>query len=125
MMPPEKPLIKRQGLLGLGYPGGPAISKKADEYLKKEGQSLTMFPRPMIGSNNYDFSFSGLKTSFNYTVKSKKVAKENVPKLAAEIQEAIVDVLVTKSIRALKRIQTKVIPSLWRSCCKCPSKRKV
>ncbi|MFC1649368.1 tRNA (adenosine(37)-N6)-threonylcarbamoyltransferase complex transferase subunit TsaD [Patescibacteria group bacterium] len=96
-------------LLELPYPGGPSISKEADNFFqspKSEVQNLNMFPRPMMHTKDFDFSFSGLKTSvYNYLqTEHKKVSRD---KLAAEIQEAIADVLVKKSIDALKLINPK------------------
>jgi N6-L-threonylcarbamoyladenine synthase len=80
--------------LGLGYPGGPIIDK-----LAASGQAEIKFPRPMI-AEGYDFSFSGLKTAvINYVRKNPDVLDENV---SASFQEAVVDVLVTKTIRAAK-----------------------
>ena len=80
--------------LGLGYPGGPIIDR-----LATSGQSEISFPRPMIGEG-YDFSFSGLKTAvINYVRKNPDELDENI---AASFQEAVVEVLVTKTIRAAK-----------------------
>ena len=102
-------------LLGLPYPGGPAISAEAEKFFNSsqftDHRSLTMFPRPMIDEDNFDWSFSGLKTSVLRRVKereSRKVKEKlDIPKLAAEIQEAIVDVLVEKTLRAVKKFKPK------------------
>jgi len=93
---------KTARLLGLAYPGGPSISKAAKKYRQTKSSSKnTLFPRPMISEPNFDFSFSGLKTSVqNYTKSQKKI---NVHKTAVEIEEAITDVLVEKSIKAIKK----------------------
>jgi N6-L-threonylcarbamoyladenine synthase len=106
---------KTARLLGLPYPGGPSISESADHYFsrsqKSEVRSLNLFPRPMINSNNFDFSFSGLKTAvLNYTKnikiqENKNLSKSEICKLSAEVQEAIVDVLVSKSINAIKEFK--------------------
>jgi len=101
---------KTARILGLGYPGGPAIAKCAKKYLNKkdnneQSKELNLFPRPMIDSDDFDFSFSGLKTSvLNYV---KETQKHDNDKLAAEVQEAIVDVLVEKSIRAIRKYKPK------------------
>jgi N6-L-threonylcarbamoyladenine synthase len=98
-------------VLGLGYPGGPAISAAAEK-LKTENRKLkTELPRPMINDNNYDFSFSGLKTAVINRVKEqeKKRVKMNVLEMAFEIQEAITDVLVAKTIRAAEKYRVKSI----------------
>jgi N6-L-threonylcarbamoyladenine synthase len=79
--------------LGLGYPGGPAIEKTATT----GDRSAIAFPRSMLDAG-YDFSFSGLKTSvITYVRKHPEV---EVPDVAASFQEAVVDVLVAKTMRA-------------------------
>lgn len=81
-------------LLGLQYPGGPEIEK-----LSKKGDPKAInFPRPMLRDKNYEFSFSGLKTSVLYFRRDNpKVSKEDI---AASFQQAVIDVLVGKTIRA-------------------------
>lgn len=92
-------------LLGLSYPGGPSISAEA---VKCSSESLNLFPRPMINSDNFDWSFSGLKTSVSNYVKSNPAScKLKLPELASEVQEAIVEVLVTKSVRAIIKYKPK------------------
>jgi len=91
---------KTAKLLGLGYPGGPALARLAEE---GNAQAIHL-PRPMLHSGNLDFSFSGLKTAVLTRLKSAQaqaVASETfTADLAAATQEAIVDVLVAKSISA-------------------------
>jgi N6-L-threonylcarbamoyladenine synthase len=98
---------KTAKLLGLGYPGGPALAKLAEQG-SPAGIAL---PRPMQHSQNLDFSFSGLKTAVMIRLKealSQPVLPENLhANLAAATQEAIVDVLVSKSIAALKQTGLK------------------
>ena len=97
-------------LLRLGYPGGPAISKKATKFRPKADQPRAgnfQLPRPMINHKNYDFSFSGLKTAVLYTLKDMK--KINVPEMCAEVQQAIIDVLIAKTLRAAKEYKAKTI----------------
>ncbi len=89
-------------LLGLGYPGGPEISKQAEK-CKKSNIDLT---RPMINHKNYDFSFSGLKTAVLYKTKKQKV---NIPEMAKETQQAIIDVLISKTMKAAKECKAKTI----------------
>lgn len=89
-------------LLELPYPGGPAIAKLADRYLQKKNIKLDMFPRPMIDTADLDMSFSGLKTAVMYKIKKMRNLKAYKNRLAAEIQEAIVDVLICKSIKAIR-----------------------
>lgn len=96
---------KTARILGLPYPGGPAIEKEAEKFLKKSSQKLNLFPRPLKGRGGFDFSFSGLKTAvINYIKKQKKIDKEF---LAAQIQEAIVDSLVERTFNALKKFPAK------------------
>jgi N6-L-threonylcarbamoyladenine synthase len=96
---------KTAKLLGLPYPGGPALSRLAERGTK----DAVRLPRPMIASGNLDFSFSGLKTAV--LTQARKDAGGASPALlpdarkadyALEIQSAIVDVLVAKSLAALQ-----------------------
>jgi N6-L-threonylcarbamoyladenine synthase len=114
-------------ILGLGYPGGPAISRHAEKWKSKitsiKSRTNSKFqipkielPRPMINSKNFDFSFSGLKTAVLYLVRDlkKKLGKNKLPKelisqIAAEAQQAIVDVLVSKTIRAAQEYEVRSI----------------
>lgn len=89
---------KTARLIGLPYPGGPSIAEAAARF---SGQTLDLFPRPMINEDTIDTSFSGLKTAvFSYT---KKNNDYDTSQIAAEIQEAIVDTLVAKSIKAVDK----------------------
>ena len=87
--------------LGLGYPGGPAI-----DALSVQGDPEAIrFPRPMAGDGTYDFSFSGLKTAVvNHVRKHPDVS---TPDVAAAFQEAVVDVLVTKTQAAAREVGAK------------------
>lgn len=87
-------------LLDLGYPGGPIIDK-----LAKEGNPTAFdFPRGMMHSDDFDFSFSGLKTAVLYTVqKDERVtSEEQLPNVTASFVQAVVDVLVAKVMRAVE-----------------------
>ncbi len=103
-------------ILGLGYPGGPAISAVAEKLQTTNYSLQTNLPRPMISSKNFDFSFSGLKTAVLYLDRDlkKKLGKNKLPRelisqIAAEAQQAIVDVLVTKTIKAAQKYGAKSI----------------
>jgi len=87
--------------LNIGFPGGPIIDKMA----KKGNAKAFDFPRPMLNKNNDDFSFSGLKTAVLTTVKDlqKKEKEIFIPDIAASFQQAVVDVLVKKTMRAAVR----------------------
>lgn len=90
---------KSAQLLGLGYPGGPAIAA-----LAATGQpGRYTLPRPMLKSDALDFSFSGLKTAVLTAVRNAPPDAQGRADLAAELQAAIADVLVTKSMAALAR----------------------
>jgi len=91
---------KTATLLGLGYPGGPALAKLAEA----GDASRYEFPRPMIASGDLDFSFSGLKTSVLTRVRAMGTPGDRErADLAASFQAAIVDVLAAKCLRALER----------------------
>ena len=90
---------KTAQLLGLGYPGGAALSKLAEK-----GLNHFELPRPLLHSNGLDFSFSGLKTAVLYLVrKQKKLTKEIKADIAYAFEDSITDVLVKKTIQALKQ----------------------
>lgn len=100
---------KTARILGLPYPGGPAIAAEAAKFQMTNDKLQIKLPRPMIDEQNFDFSFSGLKTAV-----IKEVSKvSNVPKvskaIAYEVQEAITDVLVAKTLRAVKKYK---VPTL-------------
>jgi N6-L-threonylcarbamoyladenine synthase len=98
---------KTARLLGLPYPGGPSISKEADKYLKDNiGRSFSRFPRPMIEKDNFDWSFSGLKTAVLREF-DESSDERVVSCFSAEVQEAIVDVLVKKTIKAINKFKPK------------------
>ena len=94
---------KTAKLLGFNYPGGPEIEK----YALKGNSSGIEFPRPMINSPDLNFSFSGLKTAVLYEVKRLKTEKKfnNQTKydIALAFQDAAIDCLVKKSIKAMRR----------------------
>jgi len=88
---------KVASLLGLGYPGGPAI-----ERLAREGDPTRFaFPRPMI-AEGFEFSFSGLKTAVLHAVRASNNLERDRPHIARAFQDAVLDVLVTKLERAVR-----------------------
>ncbi len=90
---------KSAKLLGLGYPGGPALAK-----LAAQGRSgIYKLPRPMMHSGDLEFSFSGLKTAVLTLVKQCDAAPQTRANIACAVQEAIVDVLAHKSRMALEK----------------------
>lgn len=107
-------LDKTARILGLLYPGGPEIAKIAKSASKNSKLQINL-PRPMIYTKDYDFSFSGLKTAvlYDYKKRSKKIreSKEYIGLMAKEIQQSIIDVLVKKTVTAVKdyKIQSVII----------------
>jgi N6-L-threonylcarbamoyladenine synthase len=99
---------KTAKLLGLGYPGGPALAKLAEQ---GDSERITL-PRPMLHSQNLDFSFSGLKTAVLTRLRDAQAPDGSLDEtmqadLAAATQAAIVDVLVAKSVAALEQTGLK------------------
>ena len=95
-------------MLGLPYPGGPAI----DALAKQGNRQAVSFPRPQLHSGDFTFSFSGLKTSLLYFLKKTKTSQNTqlpVADIAASYQEAIVDVLIEKLCRAANQYGAKAI----------------
>ena len=93
---------KTAKLLGLGYPGGPALAKLADE----GDETAYDLPRPMVTKPGFDFSFSGLKTAVMLEVRKAEAQGEldaRKADLAASFQRAAVDTLVTRSLQAARK----------------------
>ncbi len=93
-------------VVGVGYPGGPIIDKMA-----KSGKPVYPLPHVHLGKNSYDFSFSGLKSAVinlhhKYVQNNEEINKYD---LAASFQDAVVDVLCEKTIRAAKEFNVKQI----------------
>ncbi|OIO52818.1 tRNA (adenosine(37)-N6)-threonylcarbamoyltransferase complex transferase subunit TsaD [Candidatus Uhrbacteria bacterium CG_4_10_14_0_8_um_filter_58_22] len=99
---------KTAKLMGLGYPGGPAISRAA---VNGNPQAYD-FPRPMSGTDDFNFSFSGLKTSVRYFIE-KNVERLSDPQfvadLSASVEQAIVDVLVLKTVWAAEACGSRTV----------------
>jgi len=93
--------------LGLGFPGGRII----DELAQEGDPNAIDFPRPMLHSGNYQFSFSGIKTSVRYYIEKTKKNGMNtrIEDIAASFQAAVVDVLVAKTIEAAKTNNSRSI----------------
>jgi N6-L-threonylcarbamoyladenine synthase len=115
---------KSARVLGLGYPGGPAIAKRASQWksqiLNSKSQTNSKskiqnvkLPRPMKYSDDYDFSFSGLKTAVLYDYRSRdketQQNKEYITLMAKEVEESITDVLIFKLEKAVKEYNAKTV----------------
>jgi N6-L-threonylcarbamoyladenine synthase len=101
---------KVASLLGLGFPGGPAVEREA----AAGNPRAYRFPRSLLHEDRLDFSFSGLKTAVLYTVGGQNNPRPAPPPagafradVAASFQQAVVDVLVSRSRQALQRTQSK------------------
>ncbi len=92
-------------MLGLPYPGGPEIDRLA----RGGNPAAYHFPRSMIDSQNDEFSFSGLKTAMLYTLRKINNPKSQMENLCASFQEAVVEVLVTKTLRATRRLEQRLV----------------
>ena len=102
---------KTARILGLGYPGGPAIAAAAAQI--QNSKIKIALPRPMLHTKDYDFSFSGLKTAVLYDYQARpekeRESEEYIQGMACEIQQAIIDVLVHKTMHAAKEFKAKSI----------------
>jgi len=100
-------------LLGLGYPAGPLVEKKAARFDPQDNPFQTNLPRPMIDHPGYDFSFSGLKTAALYHHQKQeektKQSEKYIEAISAELQQAIIDVLIAKTMKAAEERPVKSI----------------
>ena len=87
-------------LLGLSYPGGQEIEKKA----KKGDENFFKLPQPLISEDNSNFSFSGLKTSVNLIIKKNKINKNFINNMSASFQKCIADILSLKLDKTIKKL---------------------
>lgn len=97
-------------LLGMGYPGGPHIDRLA----QRGNPDAYVFPRGLAGDGSYDFSFSGLKTAVRYHVRDAErdtgpLTDDDRANICASVQRAIVDVLVTKTMRAASEHHVRAV----------------
>ncbi|USN87629.1 MAG: tRNA (adenosine(37)-N6)-threonylcarbamoyltransferase complex transferase subunit TsaD [Candidatus Nomurabacteria bacterium] len=94
-------------LLGLDYPGGPIISRLAEEAHKEQLPPFTDLPRPMLHSGDLDFSFSGLKTAVLYATKDRELTDDNKKALARDFEDAVIEVLIKKVTQAIEKYSVK------------------
>lgn len=95
-------------MLDLPYPGGPAISKLAEmkrtslESRSYQGEEEIEFPRPMLHSKDFNFSFSGLKTAILYYIRDNPIKnEEDKMAIAKEFEDAAIEVIIKKTVRAI------------------------
>src|SRR3989344_6027533 len=100
-------------MLQLPYPGGPQISRLAEQARAENTPKIAKFPRPMIHSDNLNFSFSGLKTSVLYYLRDNfgNNNPSNVEKtdIAREFEDSVVDVLLNKTKKGLDQTGAKTL----------------
>ena len=101
-------------LLGLGYPGGPAIAARAAKFKVESAKLKVALPRPMEKSKNFNFSYSGLKTAVLYLLRDLKGAgivltDDLVDEIAHEFQKAAIEVLIQKTICATGEFKVKSV----------------
>ncbi len=96
---------KTAQLLGLGYPGGPAVAQLAGQGTPGKFK----LPRPMLNSGDFSFSFSGLKTAVLTAVRERPLSAQDKADLAAEFQEAATEVLVTKALAACRQRRLSIL----------------
>lgn len=98
-------------MLNLPYPGGPEISKLAEEARQENKNSEVKLPRPMIHSKDLNFSFSGLKTAVLYLLKKleNNISIEQKKEIAREFEDAVTEVLVSKMTSALEIHEAKTL----------------
>jgi N6-L-threonylcarbamoyladenine synthase len=101
-------------LLGLPYPGGPQISKLAHDARTAHSTPPFILPRPMIKSDDYDFSFSGIKTAVLYALKkiqgkTPELDQEIKKEMSLEFENAVTEVLIAKVKKALEEFEIKTL----------------
>lgn len=100
---------KAAKMLGLDYPGGPIIAKYAQEFRNSKTLSQIILPRPMLNSPDFDFSFSGLKTALLYQLQKDKNWKKRRPEYCFAFEQAIIETLIHKTIKAAAKYSPKSI----------------
>lgn len=96
-------------LVGLGYPGGPAVSKNAALARKEKLEPFAKLPTPMLNSNDLDFSFSGLKTAVRYAVADKTLSSQEIAALCRDFEDVVSTVLLKKTHAAIVQTGAKTL----------------
>lgn len=94
-------------MLGLPYPGGPEISRLAEEARVASMEPQLALPRPMLTSSDTDFSFSGLKTAVRHALMNRELTDEYRREVALDFENAVTEVLVAKTRRALEELDAQ------------------
>lgn len=89
-------------MLGLQYPGGPEIAKRAEKARKENLPEFIKLPTPMLHSGDLDFSFSGLKTAVRYGIEGKELSESDICAIARDFEDAVTTVLIKKSLAAVE-----------------------
>ena len=97
-------------LMGLPYPGGPEIGRRASE-ARAAGLHpyKDKLPRPMIGTDDYDFSFSGLKTAVRYAIDNREMTEEEKNALSRDFEDAVTEVLLKKTTKAIDNFDAQTL----------------
>lgn len=100
-------------MLGLPYPGGPHISKLAEEERKNKKTYDFVLPRPMLHAKNFNFSFSGLKTAVLYLVRDlggiEKISEKTKSQIALEFENSAIECLAYKTKEAIEKYKIKTL----------------
>ena len=96
-------------LIGIPYPGGPEVAKRAEQARKAKLPEYTKLPSPMLHSKDLNFSFSGLKTAVRYAVQEKDLTDEEKQALCRDFEDAVVAVLVKKTCDAIEETGAKTL----------------
>ena len=115
---------KTAKLIGLSYPGGPILDRLAEQGNPRAFE----FPRPMINESHDDFSFSGLKTSVRYFLRDRPALLDDpqlIRDLCASVRAAIVDVLVSKTLRAARRLGVRCVAASGGVTCNLALRREL
>lgn len=96
-------------LIGLSYPGGPEVAKRAEIARKANLPTYTKLPSPMLHTKDLDFSFSGLKTAVRYAVQEKTLTEEEAQALCRDFEDAVTTVLVRKTSAAIETCGAKTL----------------
>lgn len=96
-------------MLGLSYPGGPEVSRYAEQARARDNATIPPLPRPMLHDGSCDFSFSGLKTAVRYLIKDRTLSETEREEIAHAFEDAVAEVLTRKASRALEETGARTL----------------